>query len=142
MRRNRDLNPSSLKVAIAVIKVKCYGRMNFRKVGPKPQCFIHRRVTERTSLREGADWIKAKIGRDSRATNLASRCDFWFHGPKSFVEKTFGKNYNSSLASVYGFVSLVLSSFSERGNERGKGARLSPLLAICTSCCDEKSGPS
>jgi hypothetical protein len=53
---------------------------------------------------EGANGTKAEAGRDSRATNLATRCDFWFHGPKSFVEKRFAENFNSSRASVYRFI--------------------------------------
>jgi hypothetical protein len=54
--------------------------------------------------KEGANRTKVEAGGDSRATNLASRCDFWFHGPKFFVEKRFAKDYNSSLARVYGFI--------------------------------------
>jgi hypothetical protein len=49
---------------------------------------------------ERANRTKVEAGRDSRAASLASRSDFWFHGPKSFVEKTFAQDYNSCLASV------------------------------------------
>ena len=54
--------------------------------------------------KEGANRTKVEATGDSRATGLASRCGFCFHGSKSFVEKKFVENYNSSLASVYGFI--------------------------------------
>jgi hypothetical protein len=76
---------------------------------------------------EGTDRTKVEAGRDSRATYLASRCDFWFHGPKSFVEKRFAENYNSCLAPVNKDLSF---SYERRRTEMQRLLRLRLLCGI------------
>ena len=60
------------------------------------------------SAAERANRTKIEAGGNSRATGLASRCGFWFHGSKTFVGKRFADDYNSSPAAVHGLISLSI----------------------------------
>jgi hypothetical protein len=54
------------------------------------------------SASEGANRADLTARGNHCPASLASTPGVWFHGPKSFVEKTFAKDYNSSLAAVHG----------------------------------------
>ena len=54
--------------------------------------------------KEGANRTKIEAGGNTCATSLASRRGFCFHGSKSFAEKGFAEDYNSSLVTVHTFI--------------------------------------
>jgi hypothetical protein len=89
--------------------------------------------------KEGANRTKVEAGGNTCATSLASRCGVCFHGSKSFVEKAFAGNYNSSLASVHEFI--ILGAFAPtllpqelhlRGEKNAGQAETLHLNSLCT----------